>query len=220
MSFGIKLHVWGDLACFTRPELKVERTSYDVITPSAARGVVEAIYWKPEIRWVIDRLHVLKPIRFTSMRRNEVGAKIPANAASSAMKSGRGNLGMYIEEERQQRAALLLRDVAYVVEAHFDIVSGDANEGKHLDQFNRRARAGQCFTRPYLGCREFAADFALIEKDADLPKPDASLLVERDLGWMLHDIDFKNGKQARFFHAIMKDGMIDVPPLHSPEVRA
>ena len=122
MAYGIKLHVWGDLACFTRPEMKVERVSYDVITPSAARGVVESIYWKPQIRWAIDRIHVLKPIRFTSLRRNEVGAKIPAGAAASAMKNGRGNLGMNIEEERQQRAALLLRDVAYLIEAHFEII--------------------------------------------------------------------------------------------------
>ena len=165
MAYGVKLHVWSDLACFTRPEMKVERVSYDVITPSAARGVIEAIYWKPQIHWIIDRIHVLKPILFTSLRRNEVGAKIPAGAASSAMKNGRGNLGLYVEDERQQRAALLLRDVAYVIEAHFEIIEGEKNEAKHLDQFNRRARDGQCHTRPYLGCREFAAHFALIETD-------------------------------------------------------
>src|SRR3954451_8757938 len=104
---SVKLHIWSDFACFTRPEMKVERVSYDVITPSAARGVVEAIYWKPEIRWAIDRIHVLRPIRFTSQRRNEVCAKIPAGTASKAMRDGRGNLGMYVEEERQQRASLL-----------------------------------------------------------------------------------------------------------------
>jgi CRISPR-associated protein Cas5d len=220
MSFGIKLHCWGDLACFTRPEMKVERVSYDVITPSAARGVVEAIYWKPEIRWVIDRLHVLNPIRFTSMRRNEVGAKISATTAASAMRAGRGNLGLYVEAERQQRAALMLRDVAYVIEAHFEIVGGEANEAKHLDQFNRRARAGQCFTRPYLGTRECAAHFDLIEKDAQTPPVHPSLLggPPRDLGWMLHDIDFKNDRQPRFFHA-MTDGVIDVPPFDGAEVR-
>src|SRR5580698_3909822 len=107
MAFGIRIHSWGDFALFTRPEMKVERVSYDVITPSAARGIIEAIYWKPEIRWVIDRFHVLNPIRFTSMRRNEVGAKISANTAATAMRTGHGNLGMYIEVERQQRAALL-----------------------------------------------------------------------------------------------------------------
>jgi CRISPR-associated protein Cas5d len=221
MAYGIKLHCWGDLALFTRPEMKVERVSYDVITPSAARGVLEAIYWKPQIRWSIDRLRVLRPIRFTSQRRNEVGAKISERAASSAMRAGKGNLGLYIEEERQQRAALLLRDVAYVIEAHFDIVSGEANEAKHLDTFNRRARAGQCFTRPYLGTRECAADFALIVPDDSLPAVDASLVdgKPRDLGWMLHDIDFAHDRQPRFFHATMTDGVIDVPPFTSEEVR-
>jgi CRISPR-associated protein Cas5d len=218
-GFGVKLRVWGEFACFTRPEMKVERVSYDVITPSAARGVVEAIYWKPEIRWVVDRLRVLNPIAFTSVRRNEVGAKVPAAAAAKAMRDGRGDLGLYIEEERQQRAALILRDVAYVVEAHFEIVGGEPNPAKHLDQFNRRARAGQCYTRPYLGCREFAADFELLEGDAPPPAPDPSLGGTRDLGWMLHDIDFKNGRQPRFFHAVMTDGVIDVPPFDAPEVR-
>lgn len=220
MAYGIRLHCWGDFALFTRPEMKVERVSYDVITPSAARGVVEAVYWKPEIRWVVDRLHVLRPIRFTSQRRNEVGAKIPANAAAKAMRDGRGNLGLYVEEERQQRAALLLRDVAYLIEAHFEIVGGEPNEAKHLDSFNRRARAGQCFTRPYFGTRECAADFALIETDADMPS--SQLPPEerdRDLGWMLHDIDFANGRQPRFFHAVMRGGVIHVPPFRSGEVR-
>src|SRR5438270_13935263 len=137
MAYGIKLHCWGDFALFTRPEMKVERVSYDVITPSAARAIVEAIYWKPQLRWVIDRLRVLRPIRFTSQRRNEVGCKIPEGAARRAMKAGSGNLGLYVEVERQQRAALLLRDVAYLIEAHFDILGGDDNEAKHLDIFNR-----------------------------------------------------------------------------------
>lgn len=220
MAYGITLHVWGELACFTRPEMKVERVSYDVITPSAARAIVEAIYWKPQIRWVIDRLRVLRPIRFTSLRRNEVGAKIPAGPVATAMKQGRGRLGMYVEAERQQRAAMLLRDVAYIIEAHFELAPDEDNEAKHLDQFNRRARTGQCYTRPYLGCREFAADFALIEPGQPLPEADEEVAGERDLGWMLHDIDFKNGRQPRFFHAVMHDGVIDVPPLHSPEVRS
>jgi CRISPR-associated protein Cas5d len=219
MAYGIKLHCWGDFALFTRPEMKVERVSYDVITPSAARGVIEAIYWKPEIRWVIDRLRVLRPIRFTSQRRNEVGAKANARDAASAMKTGNGNLGLYVEEERQQRAALLLRDVAYVIEAHFDILSSDDNEAKHLDQFNRRARAGQCFTRPYFGTRECAADFALFEDSTAVEDTLPAEQRNRDLGWMLHDIDFKNDRQPRFFHARMQDGVIEVPPFHSKEVR-
>ena len=219
MPFGIRLHCWGDFACFTRPEMKVERVSYDVMTPSAARGVLEAIYWKPEIRWVIDRIHVLNPIRFTSMRRNEVGSKISAKVASAAMQAGRGSLGLYADDpsNRQQRAALLLRDVAYVIEAHFDIVSGEPNEGKHLDQFNRRARAGQCFTRPYLGCREFHSHFALIEAGGALPPPDTTLTGTRELGWMLHDIDFANGREPKFFRATMTDGVIDVPRLSEAE---
>lgn len=220
MAYGIKLHCWGELACFTRPEMKVERVSYDVITPSAARGIIEAIYWKPEIRWVIDRLRVLKPIRFTSMRRNEVGSKIPATAAATAMQAGTGALGLYVEEARQQRAALLLRDVAYVIEAHFEIVGGEPNEAKHLDAFNRRARHGQCFTRPYLGCREFAADFALIENDAAIPPSHSSLAGTRDLGWMLHDIAFSNDRQPRFFQAVMTDGVVAVPRLDSAERRS
>jgi len=221
MSYGVKLHCWGDLACFSRPEMKVERVSYDVMTPSAARGVLEAIYWKPEIRWVVDRLWVLKPIRFTSLRRNEVGAKIPAGSAAKAMKDGRGMIGLYIETERQQRAAMMLRDVAYVIEAHFEIIGGEDNEAKHLDIFNRRARSGQCFTRPYLGTRECAANFALIENGSELPAVDPSLVdgQRRDLGWMLHDIDFKNGRQPRFFHAFMADGVIEVPPFEGAEVR-
>jgi CRISPR-associated protein Cas5d len=213
MAFGIKLRCWGEWACFTRPEMKVERVSYDVMTPSAARGVVEAIYWKPEIRWHIDRITVLNPIQFTSVRRNEVKDKIGAGAAK-AMKDGVGNLAFYVDdgENRQQRATLMLRDVAYVIEAHFEVLSGPDNIAKHLDQFNRRARKGSCFTRPYLGCREFAADFELLESDCAITTGDASLAGERDLGWMLHDIDFANAKdkQAKFFHAIMRDGVIDV----------
>jgi CRISPR-associated protein Cas5d len=213
MAFGIKLHCWGEWACFTRPEMKVERVSYDVMTPSAARGVVEAIYWKPEIRWHIDRITVLNPIRFSSVRRNEVKDKIGAGAAK-AMKDGIGALAFYVDDRdnRQQRATLMLRDVGYVIEAHIEIVSGPDNIAKHLDQFNRRARKGSCFTRPYFGCREFAADFELLEAESAMPSVHASFAGERDLGWMLHDIDFADpkDKQAKFFHAIMRDGVIDV----------
>lgn len=214
MAFGIKLHCWGEWACFTRPEMKVERVSYDVMTPSAARGVVEAIYWKPEIRGHIDRITVLKPIRFTSVRRNEVKDKIGAGA-EKVMNDDVGSLAYYIDEpqnNRQQRATLMLRAVGYIIEAHIEIHSGPDNIAKHLDQFNRRARKGSCFTRPYLGCREFAADFELLEADCAIPTIDASLNGERDLGWMLHDIDFSDAKdkQAKFFHAVMHDGVIDV----------
>ena len=216
MAYGINLHCWGEWACFTRPEMKVERVSYDAMTPSAARGVVEAIYWKPEIRWHIDRITVLKPIKFTSVRRNEVKDKIGAGSVAKAMKDGVGNLAFYVDDphtpdNRQQRATLMLREVGYIIEAHIEILSGPDNIAKHLDQFNRRARKGSCYTRPYLGCREFAADFALLEAESAIPAVDPSLAGERDLGYMLHDIDFGNDKQARFFRAIMRDGVIDVP---------
>jgi CRISPR-associated protein Cas5d len=215
---GIRLHVWGEWACFTRPEMKVERVSYDVMTPSAARGIVEAIYWKPEIRWVIDRIHVLAPIRFTNLRRNEVGAKASAANTKKVMKAGRGDLGLYIEDERQQRAATILRDVAYVIEAHFDVIKGSDGPDKHYAMACRRARQGQCFTRPYLGCREFAADFALLEDGDPMPKAPAELAGERNLGFMLHDIDYQNDRQARFFRAVLHDGVLDVPAFDAAEV--
>lgn len=213
MGYGVRLKCWGDLACFTRPEMKVERVSYDVITPSAARGILEAIYWKPEIQWVVDSITVLQPIRFTSVRRNEVKEKISHTAASKVMNAGRGELSLVVDEGdmRQQRAALVLRDVGYVIAAHFKIMSGPESAAKHLDQFQRRARKGACYTRPYLGCREFAAHFALLESQADEPTVDSSFVGERDLGWMLHDIDFGQGKEARFFRAVMRDGVIEVP---------
>jgi CRISPR-associated protein Cas5d len=192
--------------------MKVERVSYDAMTPSAARGVLEAIYWKPEIRWVIDRITVHRPIRFTSVRRNEVKDKISTVAAARVMNGGTGDIGIIASDgdNRQQRAALMLRDVSYLIEAHFEIVSGPENAAKHLDQFNRRARRGACFTRPYLGCREFAAHFRLLEADEPAPDIDDSLRGERDLGWMLYDIDFGNSNQAIFFRAHMRDGVIDV----------
>lgn len=211
MPRGIRLHVWGDFACFTRPEMKVERVSYDVITPSAARGILEAIYWKPEIRWRITRLHVLKPVRFTSLRRNEVASKIPAGSVARVMKGANVDLSLYVEQDRQQRAATILRDVSYVIEAQFDILAGEENTGKHLDQFTRRAREGRCFHRPYLGCREFPAHFALLEANGRLPAVDTGPRGTRDLGLMLHDIDFADGMTSRFFHAVIRDGVIEVP---------
>lgn len=214
MAFGIRLRCWGEWACFTRPEMKVERVSYDAMTPSAARGVLEAIYWKPEIRWVIDRIHVLRPIRFSSVRRNEIKDKIAAGTVAAVMKSGTGVLEQVISEGdmRQQRASLLLRDVEYLIEAHFEILSGPDNAAKHIDQFQRRARKGACFTRPYLGCREFAAHFALLELEDSTPTVHPDLLGERDLGWMLHDIDLSDAdRPARFFRAKMRDGVLNVP---------
>jgi CRISPR-associated protein Cas5d len=226
LSTGIKLHVWGEFACFTRPEMKVERVSYDVITPSAARGIIEAIYWKPEIRWRITKLHVLKPILFMSLRRNEVKSKAAIGSIDKATQST-GAVALYADDldERQQRAATILRDVAYLIEARFDIIGGEGNPGKHLDQVNRRARAGQCFHRPYLGCREFSADFSLIEGEDEMPANHLRGSGERDLGWMLDDvvfvadpkgpiIDSNRGERWRaepkFYRALMHDGIVDV----------
>lgn len=214
----IRLKVWGDYACFTRPEMKVERVSYDAMTPSAARGVLEAIYWKPAFRWVIDRIHVLKPIRFDSVRRNEVGAKMALRSVESAMAGGTSPVALFIEEERQQRAALVLRDVAYVIEAHFEFTGQeDRNPAKHQEMFERRAGKGQCFHQPYLGCREFPAAFELL---AGQQAPASALAGERDLGWMLLDLDYTAGMLPRFFHAILRDGVMTVPILTSAEVRS
>ena len=224
MAFGVRVLIQGARACFTRPEFKVERCSYDVITPSAARGILSAIHWKPAIAWRIDRIHVLKPIRFESIRRNEVGSKISPASVSKAIKAKTtAGLANYVDEDRQQRAATILRDVAYVIEAHFDLTAQagvDDSVGKHLDIFNRRARKGQCFQMPCMGVREFPADFSLLEDGAPLPAVDDSLRGERDLGWMLHDIDFERNMTPRFFRARMVDGVIEVPPWNSEEVRA
>lgn len=224
MAFGIRISVWGERACFTRPEMKVERGSYDVITPSAARGILEAIHWKPAIRWHIDRLHVLKPIRFESIRRNEVGSKLSAASVTKAMKAGStSGLAAYVDEDRQQRAATVLRDVAYVIEAHFELTpkaGPDDSVGKHLDIFNRRARKGQCFHAPCLGVREFPASFALLKEGEPVPDVDPALDATKDLGWMLYDIDFADGMMMpRFFHAEMRGGVIEVPPWQSAEIK-
>ncbi|MBL4807861.1 MAG: type I-C CRISPR-associated protein Cas5 [Rhodobacteraceae bacterium] len=205
---GVKLHVWGDYACFTRPEMKVERVSYDVITPSAARGILEAVHWKPAIRWVVDKIHVLNPVRFENIRKNEVGAKISARSAKTAMAADDiSNLHMIVEENRQQRATLALRNVAYVIEAHFEMTdkADDDTPAKHFDIFKRRAIKGQCFQRPSLGLREFVADFEWVD---DAPK--SVLTGTQDLGWMLYDIDFANNRTPQFYRANMVDGVIDV----------
>lgn len=210
MGYGIMLRVWGDRACYSRPEMKAERVSYDVLTPSAARGILEAIYWKPAITWVVDRIHVLKEIRFDSFRRNEVSRKIPAGSVRAAMKNGRGTLHQIVEDDRQQRATLMLRDVDYVIEAHFDmtaVVGGTDTPEKHYNIALRRLRNGQCFQQPYLGCREFPASFELLDQI-----PASPLLGERDLGWMLLDINYQQEMQAQFFRATLVDGVMQVPP--------
>lgn len=220
MSFGIRLHVWGDYACFTRPEMKVERVSYDVMTPSAARGILEAIHWKPAIRWIIDSIHVLRPIRFQTIRRNEIGSKIPARNVKAAMSSGDlAGLHLLVDDDRQQRATVALRDVAYVIEAHFaltDRAEADDTTAKHHAMFIRRAERGQCFHRPCLGVREFAADFELADAipESTLPPEDR----DRDLGWMLHDIDYANGMTPQFFRARLEAGVLDLTKLRPDDM--
>ena len=232
MSFGISLHVWGDYACFTRPELKSERMSYEVMTPSAARGILTAIYWKPQMRWVVDRIHVLAPIRFTQIRRNEVASKMlpPDKAVIQGEKEAK--VGIYIEECRQQRASNILRDVDYIIDAHIEIVetSEEVNSAaKHLEIFKRRARRGQCFHQPYFGTREFPASYELVETaegrpPCNLPKSQYNY----NLGLMLHDMVYeedKSGKvicsntnkkysvKPRFFLASIDDGVVHVPSI-------
>ncbi len=231
MAYGVRLFVSGERACFTRPEMKVERVSYDVMTPSAARGILEAIHWKPAIRWVVDEIHVLRPIRFQSIRRNEVGHKAPVGKIKQAMNRGDlADLQILVDEDRQQRAATVLVDVAYVIAAHFELTEragADDNEGKHLDTFNRRAERGQCFHQPCLGTREFDARFELLPPDA--PPPIAAVEhrtsglgfgAPRDLGFMLFDIDHAaTGRPSLFFRGELRDGVMKVPHPSSPEVR-
>lgn len=219
MSYGVRLKVWGDYACFTRPEMKVERVSYDVMTPSAARGILEAVYWKPAIRWVIERIRVLNPIRFDTIRRNEVAGKLPFTKVTAAMRDGSKTVQTFVDEDRQQRASLVLRDVAYVIEANFDFTGDeDRNSAKHKEMFERRVAKGQCFHRPYLGCREFPAQFEPVV--GSVPAPHECLKGERDLGFMLHDIDFADNMAPRFYRPTMADGVIEVPHPESLEVRA
>ena len=217
----LKLHVWGPYGLFTRPEMKTERVSYDVLTPSAARGILEAIHWKPAIRWMVERIHVLQPIRFETLRRNEVGSKLPARSAHAAMGNGSTEgLHMLVEDVRQQRSATLLRHVGYIIEARIKLTGKAPSDtvSKHESMFRRRAERGQCFHRPYLGTREFAADFELT--DGPVPSELPATQRDRDLGWMLHDLDYTTDPPTpRFFRAEMRDGVIEVPPLESEEVR-
>ncbi|MCI4185700.1 type I-C CRISPR-associated protein Cas5c [Dickeya dianthicola] len=216
------LDVQGEFACFTRPEMKVERVSYDVITPSAARSIFDAILWKPAIAWRVTRIEVINPIRWINLRRNEVSSVISSRVVTSAMKAGSGALGLYIEDDRQQRAGLFLRDVRYRLHGEFTLTaqagSGD-NAGKFAEMFRRRAQKGQCINQPYLGCREFAADVLLIDDDGLQPP---ALAQDRELGWMLYDMDYRQAQNPtpRFFHASMSQGVIDIPAPDSPEVVA
>lgn len=233
MTYGISLHVWGDLACFTRPELKSERMSYEVMTPSAARGILSAIYWKPEFEWVIDRIHVLKPIRFTQVRRNEVGCKMLAPSSTVMAGKEPACVGILVEEKRQQRASTLLKEVGYVIDAHVKVIRelpGINAMAKHLEMFKRRASRGQCFHQPCLGNREFPAMFELVDEEHPMPPCELPPLQRnRSLGLMFHDMEYKPDKKGavicahtgrkltanpRFFMAELADGVLTVPPLH------
>lgn len=214
MGYGIAIRVRGDYALFTRPEMKVERVSYDVITPSAARGLIEAIYWKPAICWVIDKIHVLNEIKFTNIRRNEVSEKASIDNAMQVMKGSSRPLYIAATESRQQRASMVLKDVDYVIEAHFEKVEKewgerDTEEG-HYNIVLRRLRQGQHFQTPCLGTREFPAKVEIIEDRRDIPK--SPLVGVRDLGYMLYDLDFSNPRdiQPKFFKARMHDGVLDL----------
>ena len=207
---SVKMEVWGDYALFTRPEMKVERVSYDIPTPSAARGMLEAVYYHPGLTWKIDRIHILNPIRFTNLRRNEVDTKILASDLRSAAQGGEKELFLATSDHIQQRAAMMLKDVHYVIEAHFDMTEHAApsdNPGKFQDIIKRRLRRGQAFAQPYLGCRECTAHFGLWESGEILAIPET-----RDLGWMLFDMDYSHPDNIMpmFFRAQMVNGVVDV----------
>jgi CRISPR-associated protein Cas5d len=212
MGYGITIRISGPYALFTRPEMKVERVSYDVITPSAARGILEAFHWKPAIRWVIDKIHVLNEIQFTNIRRNEVSDKASTDKALQIMKGSNEPFYLSATETRQPRASMVLRDVDYVIEAHFELTEKagkEDNEEKHYNMALRRLRNGQHFHAPCLGTREFDARVELIE---DGNPPRSPLSGVRDLGWMLYDMDFSNPQDIKpiFFKAVLNDGVLDL----------
>ena len=217
---SISLEVWGDYACFSRPEMKAERVSYDVITPSAARGLIEAIMWHPGMRWIIDRIQVCNPIRFTNIRRNEVKDVIPARNVKAVMDSGSGELYLATPDSIQQRAAMILKDVRYIIDAHFELTDKAApgdNAGKFQEMARRRIEKGQSYHQPCFGTREFPAHFRMCQERP--PCPD-ELKGEKDLGWMLLDMDYSDPAAIRpkFFRAVMRDGVITVPDPRSEGV--
>ena len=210
-KIAIKVEVWGAYACFSRPEFSVERVSYDVITPSAARGIIESIFWHPGLKWHINKIRVCAPIQFVNIRRNEVSAKISARNVQAAMKSG---IPLYLAtpDYIQQRATMALKNVRYIIEAHFSMTDQAApgdNPGKFQDIVKRRIARGQFYSMPYLGVREFPAFFAPV---TEIPPCPEDLLGERDLGYMLYDMDYSNPENIRpqFFRSIMCDGVLDL----------
>jgi CRISPR-associated protein Cas5d len=215
---AVKMEVWGDYACFSRPELKVERMSYDVMTPSAARGILEAVYWHPGLRWIVDRIYVLSPICFTNIRRNEVKSKISPSNVLNTMNGNPKELYISTSDDIQQRAATVLRDVRYVIEAHFEITgnaSPSDNNGKFCDIMRRRIEKGQFYHCPYFGVREFPVNFKLWDGGQI-----NTIQETRDLGLMLYDMDYsvKGDIEPMFFHAKLENGMLNVPLPDSEEV--
>lgn len=213
MAFGIRLEVWGDYALFTRPEMKVERVSYDVMTPSAARGLIEAIYWHPGLKWHIDRIHVLSPIRFTNIRRNEVSSKIQAGALRRAMNGNTELLFISTKQDIQQRASMVLKDVHYVIEAHFTITdkaSDSDNIGKFSDIIRRRIEKGQHYHQPCFGCREFPAYYRAWPGEEIPVAGELYEQEEKDLGFILYDMDYSDPKsiQPQFFRAVLRRGVL------------
>ena len=207
---AVKVEVWGDYACFSRPEMKVERITYDVITPSAARGMLEAIYWHPGMKWEIDKIYVLSPINYINVKRNEVKSKILASSVRGVMTGGKNALYLNTSNDIQQRSSLVLQNVHYVIEAHFEMTdkaNESDNAGKFQDIIKRRLKRGQCFHQPYFGCREFPARFREWSGDA-IP----SIEETRDLGYMLWDMDYSDSRDIRpmFFRAKMQNGVVCV----------
>lgn len=213
MGIGVKVKVWGDYALFSRPELKVERYSYDVMTPSAARGILEAIYWHPGLEWKIDRIYVNKPIRFTSVRRNEVKSKALASKVLEVYNGAEKPLYISTKQDIVQRASVILTDVEYVIEAHFEMTD-KANEtdnpGKFKDIMLRRLKRGECYHMPYFGCREFPAHFALCEEEKIHTAYEN--VEEKDMGLMLFGMDYSDPEniEPMFFRAVMRKGVIDL----------
>lgn len=217
---SVSVEVWGDYACFSRPEMKTERVSYDLITPSAARGLLEAVFWHPGLRWCVDRIRVCRPICFTNIRRNEVKDTISARKVRSVMEKGAGELYLVASESIQQRAAMILRDVRYVIEAHFEMTEAAApgdNPGKFQDIIKRRLARGQFYHQPYFGTREFPAHFAPC---TEIPPCPEELRGEKELGWMLLDMDYSDPENITpmFFRAVLRDGVLEVPKRDAQEV--
>lgn len=213
MAVGIKIRVWGPYALFSRPEMKVERCSYDVITPSAARGILEAIYWHPGMKWVVDKIYIKNQIHFTSVRRNEVKSKISVSNVLQVYNGGDKPLYLSTKEDIVQRASIILSNVEYVIQAHFEMTgcaSHTDNPGKFKDIIMRRLRRGECYHMPYFGCREFPAHFELYEDNEVQTWYDP--IPEKDLGFMLYDMDYSdiNNIQPMFFRAVMRNGCIDL----------